>query len=145
MHTERMSRRNQAEGTVSVWAARAGGARLVAAERRHADELDRTSSSSFASTGLTLSSPCLRKCRLCKLSDIEFTRQKGNRVRDYAGHALGDSHLRSNGLRERRRVAIYRVRRMSSPTSTRSVFDKSPMIFLTGSGSFRTRVGIARI
>ena len=31
------------------------------------------------------------------------------------------------------------------PTRTRSVFDRSPMIFLIGSGSFRTRVGMARI
>ena len=35
--------------------------------------------------------------------------------------------------------------RRSSPTSTRSVFDRSPMIFRTGSGSFRTSVGSARI
>ena len=35
--------------------------------------------------------------------------------------------------------------RMSRPTRTRSVFERSPMIFFTGSGSLRTSVGIARI
>ena len=35
--------------------------------------------------------------------------------------------------------------RRSRPTSTRSVFDRSPMIFFMGSGSRRTSVGIARI
>src|ERR1019366_6960688 len=35
--------------------------------------------------------------------------------------------------------------RMSRPTKARSVLERSPMIFLTGSGRRRTRVGIARI
>src|SRR5262249_37741102 len=35
--------------------------------------------------------------------------------------------------------------RMSRPTSTFSVLDRSPMIFLIGSGRFLTSVGIARI
>jgi len=35
--------------------------------------------------------------------------------------------------------------RSCRPTSTRSVFDKSPMILLSGGGSFRTSVGIATI
>ena len=35
--------------------------------------------------------------------------------------------------------------RMSRPTSTRSLFNKSPMIFLIGSGRRRTSVGTARI
>src|SRR5262249_10473850 len=34
---------------------------------------------------------------------------------------------------------------MSRPTRTRSVLDRSPIIFRTGSGNFRTSVGIARI
>ncbi len=38
----------------------------------------------------------------------------------------------------------WRTRR-SSPTRTRSVFERSPMIFLIGSGSRRTSVGTARI
>ena len=33
---------------------------------------------------------------VARTSDIDFTRQKGNRVRDCAGHGLGDSHLRPN-------------------------------------------------
>src|SRR5208283_2641335 len=35
--------------------------------------------------------------------------------------------------------------RMSRPTKARSVLDRSPIIFLTGTGRRRTRVGIARI
>ena len=38
-----------------------------------------------------------------------------------------------------------RVGLTSRPTSTRSSFDRSPMIFLIGSGNFRTSVGTARI
>jgi hypothetical protein len=33
----------------------------------------------------------------------------------------------------------------SNPTNTRSVFERSPMMFLTGRGSLRTSVGTARI
>src|SRR6185436_20434532 len=39
----------------------------------------------------------------------------------------------------------HRLTRRSSPTRTRSVFERSPMIFLIGSGSRRTSVGTARI
>src|SRR5205085_2358293 len=39
----------------------------------------------------------------------------------------------------------FHSRRMSNPTSTRSVWERSPMIFLIGLGSRRTRVGMARI
>ncbi len=35
--------------------------------------------------------------------------------------------------------------RSCSPTNVRSVFDRSPMILRTGSGSLRTNVGIATI
>src|SRR5688572_23194155 len=41
--------------------------------------------------------------------------------------------------------ALARRGRRSRPTSTRSVFDRSPMIFLMGVGSRRTNVGNARI
>src|SRR6185437_13489984 len=37
------------------------------------------------------------------------------------------------------------IGRMSSPTSTRSSFERSPMIFFIGCGSLRTSVGTARI
>jgi hypothetical protein len=35
--------------------------------------------------------------------------------------------------------------RKSNPTKTRSVFERSPMIFRIGSGSLRTNVGMAKI
>src|ERR1700752_2677611 len=40
---------------------------------------------------------------------------------------------------------VYFCSRKLSPTNTRSVSERSPMIFLIGSGNFLTKVGIARI
>src|SRR5580698_317513 len=59
-------------------------------------------------------------------------------------HSFG----RQGVVRRSRRLhsAAFPVRGLRSrPTRTRSVLDRSPMIFLTGVGSCRTRVGIARI
>ena len=42
-------------------------------------------------------------------------------------------------------VLIFYFGTKSSPTKTRSLFDMSPIGFLTGKGSFLTRVGKANI
>ena len=95
MHTERMSRRNQAEGTVSVWAARARGARLVVAERRPCgrDRSDEQLEPRNDGLGVVVILPTagVRHAVRCstnstagvphdvpRTSDIEFKRQTGN-------------------------------------------------------------------
>lgn len=43
-------------------------------------------------------------------------------------------------------LSPYQTRGLTSrPTRTRSVLERSPMIFLSGGGSFLTSVGMARI
>ena len=75
-------------------------------------------------------------------------------VPDRPQHLLGFGEARAQLVESRRRrrscgwravVHRHHARRRSSPSSTRSVFDMSPMIRRSGSGSFLIRVGAAMI
>src|SRR5690242_17472550 len=66
----------------------------------------------------------------------------GDRAR---GTGREPGHVESQHVLVGRDHALARRGRRSRPTSTRSVLERSPMIFLIGVGSLRTRVGSARI
>src|SRR6185295_7011352 len=68
----------------------------------------------------------------------------------HAGHEQPQHVVRAGkgigGIAELTQIHALALRgRRSSPTSTRSVLERSPMIFLMGVGSRRTSVGSARI
>src|SRR6185295_13786483 len=74
------------------------------------------------------------------------TRGSGRHSGDIEAQFEGLQFARiAQGVREGIIHLLGRRGRRSSPTSTRSVFERSPIIFLIGVGRCRTRVGSARI
>ena len=60
-------------------------------------------------------------------------------------HSTNPRHGALGGIGYKRPSTDDLILRRSIPTSTRSVFERSPIIFLMGEGSLRTSVGMARI